>query len=296
MSELAGPTMGDALRWDPTLPLDPRTVELLIVDQRRPSRRALLPVIRIGSRLAVAAIVATKRVIPWQWSSHRSIDHLAVWFLRRFVAPEAGELLLRHFVIETGLIGFIATHAQIPPRDELRPTCLAQLGDDAVVRHDVNVYALAVDLGRAGWTGAAPAVHAPMWDSPHLVVPPLDAEPGRRRWLNLDIQSALYLMNIPFAFWTTEDEYERAVNSFQLDDMLMSCLTRITGDPTFLAWRARAGRGWVGIARDVPRELYWHALVNEYAHTHLRRLAAGRGAARSLVVEARVPVPSAVGG
>ncbi|MDP9074304.1 MAG: hypothetical protein M3N98_09050 [Actinomycetota bacterium] len=277
----AGPGIADALRWDPTLPLDPRVVSLLIADQRRWSRRLLLPAIRLGSRGAVAAIVAVKRLVPWQWSSHRSIDRLAVWFLRRFASPETGELLLRHFVVETGLINFIAAHAGLAAgqRADLIPVTLDQLGDDSVIRHDLNVYALAVNLGRAGWPGTAAAARE--CGSSFLAIPALNAEPERRRWLNLDVQSALCLMNIPFAFWTTEDEYERAVNSFQLDDMLMACLTRITGDPTFMTWRAMAGRGWLGIARDVPRELYWHALVNEYAHTHLRRRLSNPGALKA---------------
>ena len=47
----------------------------------------------------------------------------------------------------------------------------------------------------------------------------------------------------------------------------------ITGDPTFRSWTPLKFPMWVSVNRDVPRDLYWHAIVNEYAHTHLRRLA-----------------------
>ena len=44
-----------------------------------------------------------------------------------------------------------------------------------------------------------------------LEVPVIDAERGRNRWLELDVETSLYLMNIPFCLFTTESEYARAV-------------------------------------------------------------------------------------
>ena len=50
-----------------------------------------------------------------------------------------------------------------------------------------------------------------------LDIPPVDPERWRRRLLNLDIQTALCLMNIPFALCLTPQEYRRAVHSLRLD-------------------------------------------------------------------------------
>ncbi len=66
-----------------------------------------------------------------------------------------------------------------------------------------------------------------------LTVPPLDTEPQHRRLVSLDLESALCLMNIAFCFFTTEDEYERAINSLQLDESLMAALNGLTGDVIF---------------------------------------------------------------
>ena len=80
-----------------------------------------------------------------------------MWFLRRFVSPDAGALLMRHFVVETNLLNFIvAQHATsgIEPVT-LRPTTLADLGDRAVIEHDINVYDVLIALGRR--PAAAPA-------------------------------------------------------------------------------------------------------------------------------------------
>jgi hypothetical protein len=110
-----------------------------------------------------------------------------------------------------------------------------------------------------------------------LTVPPFDADNARARWLSLDIETCLYLMNIPFCAFTTEHEYERAVNSFQLDESVCVMLASLTGDPTFRSWTPHKFPAWISVARDVPKELFWHAAVTEYAHTHLERLIEARG-------------------
>lgn len=83
----------------------------------------------------------------------RTMDWLCVWFLRRFVSPDAVELLIRHFVVETNLINFVIrnTPADIETMT-LRPETLAGLGDQAVVEHDVNVYDVLIALDAEQFT------------------------------------------------------------------------------------------------------------------------------------------------
>ena len=76
-----------------------------------------------------------------------------------------------------------------------------------------------------------------------LDIPPVDPEAWRRRLLNLDIQTALCLMNIPFALCLTPEEYRRAVHSLRLDASLLTVLASLTGDDTFLSWRTGAAAG-----------------------------------------------------
>jgi len=80
-------------------------------------------------------------------------------------------------------------------------------------------------------------------------------------------------MSIFFCLLTTEDEYERAVNSFQLDESLMASIANLTGDLVFRSWTPLRFSPWLAIHRDVARDLYWHALVHEYAHGRLPRCA-----------------------
>jgi len=116
-----------------------------------------------------------------------------------------------------------------------------------------------------------------------LIVPDIDPEPGTRRLLNLDIQTALCLMNIPFAFCLTPAEYRRAVHSLRLDTSLLTALASLTGDDAFFRWRSALPPVRVDSHIDVPAAVYEHALICEFA---LARLCALRDCAPRSPAEA----------
>lgn len=258
---------------DPTLPIGARARQLALRDLQRPSRRFLLPLAKPLSLGLVFAIRLLKALLPFQFRWHAGIDLLCLWFVRRFMSADACELLARHFVVETNLLQFIARNCGAPiEAPTLKPIHLADLANGAVMVHDINVYNLVIDVGRAGADIRTPRERSAL-DFSMLEVPPIDAERERRRFLEIDIETCLYLMNIPFCLFTTRVEYERAVNSFQLDESVLSMLAGLTGDSTFRTWTPNKFSMWVSVARDVPHELYLHASVCEYAHTHLASLA-----------------------
>ena len=259
--------MWDAVYADPSVPLDRAVVRQIIDDQRRLSRRWLYPLARVLSRVAVALISMAKRVLPFRWMPLRTMDWLCVWFLRRCVAPDAGELLVRHFVVETNLVNFIIRNTPVDMEPvTLRPTSLAGLGNQAVVEHDVNVYDILIALDHAEL--APPDA----LDFSQLDVPPLDAERQRRRLMSLDIQTALCFMNIPFSMALTLEEYRRAVHSIRFDDSFLEMLALICGDDEFRHWKIGGMSLWMDSNVDVPQMVYRHALVCEYAHARLVKL------------------------
>lgn len=265
-----------ALRVDPATPLSERTAALLHRDLQRWTRRYVRPIARLVSLTAVWVIVTLKRLLPFQFSSHSLLDRLGVWFLRRCVSPEGGELLLRHFIVETLLIRFVARNSGLQdiPEPELMPTTLTGLMGHAVIQHDVNMYRLIIDAGeKLRASNRTRLERNAAVDFSMLDVPAITPDPDCFRLISLDLGTALYFMNIPFAFLTSEDTYEQAVNSFQLDEPLLAHIADITGDSLFRAWGKQQSLSWVEINRDVPRALYMHAVVHEYAHTHLCRLA-----------------------
>jgi hypothetical protein len=222
---VAGPSVWHGIRSDPTTPFDPVTLAMVVRDQQRPSRRWVYPWLRHVSRFLVALIRLIRTVVPVQVSAHSTMDRLCVWFLRSFVSADAGALLMRHFVVETNLLNVIAAHSggAVEPVT-LCPRTLADLGNRAVLIHDINVYEVLTRVRVADLAGFDADACRRL-----LEVAPLDAESGRRRFINLDIQSALCLMNIPFAACLTGPEYERAVHSMRLDDSLLALLAELTG-------------------------------------------------------------------
>ena len=264
------PGMWEAVYADPSVPLDRALVRQIIDDQRRLSRRWLYPIARIFSRVVVALVSIVKRVLPFRWMPLRTMDALCVWFLRNFVSPDAVDLLIRHFVVETNLVNFIIRNTPVTMEPvTLRPVALSGLGDQAVVEHDVNVYDVLIGLDRVELERPAAL------DFSQLDVPPLDAERGHRRLLRLDIQTALCFMNIPFSIALTVEEYRRAVHSIRFDDSFLEILAVICDDDTFRHWKVGALSLWMDSNVDVPQMVYRHAIVCEYAHARLVKLAHG---------------------
>lgn len=252
---------------DPTVPVDRETLRLVVADQQSWTRRWLYPFARVLSRVAVAAIRVVKAIAPFR--AHRTMDTLCVWFLRHFVSPAAGALLVRHFLVETNLLNFLIRNTAIPglPEVTLRPTSVRQLGDRAVIKHDLNVYDVIISLG------VSPYEKPEKLDFSMLEVEPIDFDHRSWRVLNLDIQTALCLMNIPFALCLTRAEYQTAVHSLRLDETLLALLADLTGDETFLRWRPGTSVVRVDSSMNVPQAVYEHAVIHEYAYAHLLRLA-----------------------
>lgn len=274
LPETGGLSLWPVMATDPAIPMDRATLRLVISDQRRPSRALLYPWIRVASRVAVTLIVVGKRLCPVRFAAHATMDRLCLWFLRRFVSPDAVSLLIRHFIVETNLLNFCAANARLPGAATvaLRPVTLAGLGNRAVIEHDLNVYRVLFALGSA----RGPARPRDDLDFSMLEVPEVDPEHGTRRLLNLDIQTALCLMNIPFAFCLTPAEYRRAVHSLRLDTSLLTVLASLTGDDAFFRWRSALPPVRVDSNVDVPATVYEHALICEFA---LARLCALRDSA-----------------
>lgn len=269
--ETQGPGIWEALHGDPTFHFDRRALRLLETDQGRWSHRFLRPPIRVASRIAVASITLLKRILPFQFSSHRLLDRLGIWFMSRCVSEEGGELLLRHFVIETNVLAFIARNSGTS-EPVLRPGTLDDLDNGAVIVHDLNLYQ--VLAGLEGRRLPRPEERTAPLDYSMLEVGPITPSP-RRRLLRLDLETGLCLMNIMFCLLTNSDEYRRAVHSLQLDESILSCIAELTGDELFRTWKPTGYNPIVRTNRDVPRDLFAHAVIHEYIHARLLELAGG---------------------
>lgn len=268
--ESGGPGIWEALAGDPSFQVDRRALALLTIDQNRWSHRYLRPPLRVLSRVVVALITLAKRLLPFEFSSHRMLDRLGIWFMSRFVSEEGGELLLRHFVIETNVLGFIAANTGLE-QPCLRPVTLGQLDDNAVIVHDLNLYEVLAGMG-------ARSIPAPEGRGTPLDFSMLEIDEimpsTKQRWMRLDLETGMCFMNIMFCLLTTSGEYRKAVHSLQLDESVLGCLAELTGDDVFRTWKPAGYNPIVRTNRDVPRDLFAHAVIHEYVHARLQVHAA----------------------
>ncbi len=273
------PSLYHALAVDPTLPMDSQSTASQLRDARRWSRRYLLPTVRVIVLLSMRALMIIKRVLPFRVGSERLFNWGSVFFGRWFTSPEAAGFILRHFVLETNIINFIARNAGHGSVEEvdLKPTRPEHLGDwkgmNATIRHDVNVFNLIIDLGESPVADVQSRVALDELDFSMLEVPPIETLPDAPRVLSLDLYTTLYVSCFWIAACVDEEVLERAINSFQVDESLLTALANLTGDDLFRTWTPVKFPTWFGSPTfDPARDLHWHMLVHEYAHHHLLRL------------------------
>jgi hypothetical protein len=279
------PTIWEAMAVDPNLHVTPDSLEMQVRNLQRGHRRHTRPVVKVVCMFVIRLALFVKRLVPVPLGSERALNWLGPRFMRRWCSPETLEMVLRHLAIESNLINFVARNCGADDVEEvdLHPTRSDDLAEhvgrdgtrlNAVARHDANIFNLIIDLGES----ATADVHSPRpldeIDFSMLEVPELDLEPGTRRWMQLDLESALHIVVATLAVLMDGKTAERAVNSFQLDESLLASIANITGDPTFRTWTPIKFGNWLGMTDDVGRDLHWHILVNEYAHTRLRWMGA----------------------
>ena len=127
--DLADPDMWTALYLQPGADVDDGAKADLLRSMRRRSRRVLLPLLRPFARVAIALLTVVNMIVPRRWSAPRFLHWLICRGLRRWAAPEANRLILRHFHIGTEILAFIRANVPGAPdvTKPLRPKTLADL-------------------------------------------------------------------------------------------------------------------------------------------------------------------------
>jgi hypothetical protein len=272
------PSIWEAMSVDPNLHVPADSLALQVLNNQRWSRRHLYEVVRLITMTTIRGTFIVKRAVPVPLGSQAALNWIAPRFIRRFGSPETLEFVLRHLAIETNLINFVARNSGATDVEEvtLMPTDANGLGDDnglnAIARHDANIFNLVIDLGESETADVHTQRPLDEIDFSMLEIPEFDLERDAFRVMNLDVSISTQLTVMVLALLMDFKTAERAVNSFQLDESLLSSIANITGDPVFRTWLPQATRfgTWLGRTNDVGRDLHWHMIANEYAHTRLQ--------------------------
>jgi hypothetical protein len=284
-----------ALYLDQSLPIDEGAKLALLNGNRSVSRRWLFPIAR-PLIFAFFIVVKILRALSPRWPNwNRPLHELIYWGLKTFASPEANTLILRHFTLATELLGFIKANAGPVHIDSwpLRPTRLEDLRDNVFLQHDLNIYNFIIQLNqslRAEGRDLAPLARpdfSMISDTP-IALAPLPHGP-----LNvIDVQTAVEAYTPLYALFLPREDFVRAANSLQLDEVIAIYIAKILGTDYHLAFM-KNGHPLVPLSTlEAGYRLMMHGLDVEGLHGWLRILK--RRQAAGLPIDPRSPTAVAV--
>ena len=131
-----------ALYLDQSTPIRASAKEKWLRDSSSRSRQYLLPFARPWARTWIVIVQIIKALSPLDWRASKTLHKLIVFSLRRFVRPDANDLILRHMWAGSEILAFIAGNVRgvSVPLNPLKPRNLDGLLDDTILKHDLNIY------------------------------------------------------------------------------------------------------------------------------------------------------------
>lgn len=268
------PDMWTALYLDRSVALDDGAKAALLRSTRRRARRFLLPFLRPLARAAIVLLTPVTMLLPRRFAAPRVLHWLIYRGLKRWVAPEANELILRHFHIGTEILGFIRDNVPGMPAatKPLRPRTLADLKPDMFLQHDINLFNFVGQLGaylqRTGTDLRPPA----RIDFGAITDGPFDIDPMPDRWSNrVDLQSAVEAYTPLYQFFLGNLDFWRASNSLQLDETVAVLVAKILGCDRHLSFVTNRHPLLPLPTGAAAWRLMLHGLAAEQLHFHLRQ-------------------------
>lgn len=272
----------DVLRNDPMLEMPRQWRELQIKDSQRWTRYFVLPVLKPLCIFLIWFVKIIKRIVSLfgiALGSERLLNYLSLVFVRRFVSPEAQEILLRHLSLENILIHFAVKNsgATDVPVSYLRPQRIDELGDvagmNATLLHDTIVLNLFVDLGKSSDANLVDKIPYEDLDFSMLQLPEFKIDrPGKGKFINLDLESTIYIVVLFLVLLFDDKQMESSANSLFLDESLMKILSNLTGDMSFRFWTLTPFTSYWHMPLDLTAALHKHIKVYEHAFSKLKQL------------------------
>ncbi|HUT48314.1 MAG TPA: hypothetical protein VM325_03165 [Alphaproteobacteria bacterium] len=262
-----------ALYLDQSIPLDEDAKLALLRSMRRTSRKALLPFMRPWARLWIVLITVLRLILPSVVSSPKALHRFIHWGLKTFVSPEANMLILRHFHIGTELLQFIKDN--VPGAEvetvPLRPGTLADLIDNVFLQHDLNIYNFVIGLGthlRETGREITPRSHVNFDAITDGAFPLAEMPDGTLN--HIDLQTAIEIYTPVYQLFLSNNDFWRASNSLQLDEVIGVYIARILGTPYHLNFLNNAHPIVPQSTLRAGWRLMLHGLAAEQLHYHLR--------------------------
>jgi hypothetical protein len=226
-----------AMYLDTSIPINERTKQALMRDNDSKSRKYLLPMIVLWSKVTMFFIHIFKFFFPKLINSSKTLHKILAWGLRKFVSPDANLLIFRHFHVGTEILQFVARNIegiQIQG-NPLKPKNFEEVKDDLFLKHDLNLYNFIIELNKQLKEKNITIQKKETLNLEMITEDQFEHIEFPKRWTNvLDLRSAIELFTPFYQFFLTANDFVRASNSLQLDETIAIYTSQILGTPGHL--------------------------------------------------------------
>ncbi len=266
-----------ALAVDNTLPIERRAVRLWLKDMNNPLRWSVMPLLRFGYGVTLHLTWAFKRLLPLQFSAHGLLQWLICWFCKYFVSPEANELILRHYFLESSILNFLidnspqseSSKARVAPVD-LYPMTIEGMKEASFVDHDQELFRTMRDLGP--WDGAGMPIEKSQLVWEHFRRVELPRAPQKKWTQVLDFETSHVLFMCLFCLLLTRSEYRAAINGFNLDQSIALRISKMIDDPTLVEMAYNKYPLYLVGPWNLTQRFLMHGFFTEYLYARLDKL------------------------
>ena len=225
-----------AVAVDDSIPIDKDAVNLWMADLQNPFRWVFRPLCQFIFAILLHMIWLFKRLPLPQFSTHHSLQSLICWFSKHCVSPEANQLILRHFAVESNIVNFLRDNspgAEHVKPIELYPKRIDDMMENSFIDHDQELFRVMAELG--SWQQAikvAKVQNKPLnWEHWRRVAIDESVE-KKGRFQVLDFETSHALFMCLFCLLLTAEEYRDAINGFNLDQSIAIRIGQLIEDST----------------------------------------------------------------
>lgn len=262
-----------AVAQDNSLPIDPRVAELWLQDIERHTRWVARPLLQLFFATLLHVVWALKRLPLPQFRAHKFLQRTICWFCVYFVSPEANQLILRHFAVESNILNFLRDNSDSahPTPLMLYPKSIDEMMVHTFVLHDQELFRMMRDLGQ--WKKVTAPKLRSQFDWSNWREIEIDPSVSEKRWTRvLDFETSHALFMCLFCFLLTAEEYRDAINGFNLDQSIAIRIGQIVNDPTLVELAFNKYPLYLLGPWNLGQRFLMHGFFTEHLHARLEEL------------------------
>ena len=285
--DLRDPNPWLAMYLDSSIPMDNKAKQALALDNDSKSKRWLMPILVVWSKITIFFIHVLKYFFPRIFNSSKFLHRILAWGLRRWVSPEANLLIFRHFHCGSEIVEFVAKNIEgvetktVP----LKPYDFEDVKDDLFLNHDLNLYNFVINLNREMAEKGIEIKENHNLDLSMISADGFKMIEFPNKWTNiLDLRSAIEVFTPFYQLFLTKNDFYRASNSLQLDETIGIYSSKILGSPAHLGLLNNKHPLVPESTYGASYRLLLHGLASEELHAILVQIKKQKGKGDGVIV------------